>query len=220
MPLHDYIHVCHRQTLDVIHTSFPRPLTPYLKDFLTASLNHFQALYPTFAQFYLSSSEPAPHSSEDEPVELPQLLCPILDFVTAVSRGGKAREWFVGGNLTALISSVFNFVQMTDEDVSRRSISMFMNLHIRFSKEETWATNANAFVAQEDDVTQTYSVRVAGFDLLSVQTPSFSIPQAYDDFLQGLLDRKPADTTRSFQSVVQQVVHSSQQAREGGTQDW
>lgn len=52
-------------------------------------------------------------------MELPQLLCPILDFVTAVSRGGKAREWFVGGNLTALISSVFNFVQMTDEDVSR-----------------------------------------------------------------------------------------------------
>lgn len=173
------------RTLDIIHTSFPRALTPYLKDFLTASLNHFQALYPTFAQFYLSASEPAPRSSEDESIELPQLLCPILDFITAVTRGGKAREWIVEENLDTLILVVFNFVQMTDED------------------EETWATDANAFVAQEDVVTQTYSVRVAGFDLLS-----------------SLIDRNPAQTTRSFQSAVQQVVHSSQQARESGTQDW
>lgn len=35
-------------------------------------------------------------------------------------------------------------------------------------QEDTWATNANAFVAQEDDETQTYSVRIAGFDLLGV----------------------------------------------------
>jgi importin-9 len=93
-------------------------LIPYLNEFLTASLNHFQALYPTFAQFYLSSSEAAPQSSEDDAVELPQLLCPILDFVTAVTRGGKAREWFVEENRTRLISAVFDFVQMTDEDVS------------------------------------------------------------------------------------------------------
>lgn len=33
-------------------------------------------------------------------------------------------------------------------------------------QEETWATNANAFVAQEDDETLSYSVRIAGFDLL------------------------------------------------------
>jgi importin-9 len=98
-------------------------LTPYLNDFLTASLNHFQALYSTFAQFYLSSSEPAPRSSEDESVELPQLLCPILDFISSVTRGGKAREWFVEINRSRLISAIFNFVQMTDEDVSPRFFS-------------------------------------------------------------------------------------------------
>ena len=36
------------------------------------------------------------------------------------------------------------------------------------SQEETWATNANAFVAHEDDDTQAYGVRVAGFELLYV----------------------------------------------------
>lgn len=105
------------QTLDTIHTSFPRTLTPHLQELLTASLNHFQTLYPTFAQFYLSSSESAPRSSEDESIELPQLICPIIDFVAAVARGGKAKEWFDSRNLAALVSAVFNFVQMTDEDV-------------------------------------------------------------------------------------------------------
>jgi hypothetical protein len=102
-------------------------LTLYLKDFLAASLNHFQALYPTFAQFYLSSSEPAPGSSEDETIELPQLLCPILDFVTSVARGGKAKEWFAEGNLNALISAVFSFAQMTDEDVSTPVVITFIS---------------------------------------------------------------------------------------------
>jgi hypothetical protein len=106
------------QTLDTIHTSFPRALTPYLKDLITASLNHLQTLYPTFAQYYLSSSESVPRSSEDESIELPQLICPIIDFVAAVTRGGKAKEWFDGGNHAALTSAIFNFVQMTDEDVS------------------------------------------------------------------------------------------------------
>lgn len=162
------------QTLDTIHTSFPRALTPYLKDLLTASLNHLQALYPTFARFYLSSSESVPRSSEDESIELPQLICPIIDFVAAVTRGGKAKEWFDGGNLAALISAVFNFVQMTDEDV-RNSVHSFFGSNNYHCQEETWATNANAFVAQEEDDTQSYSVRVAGFDFLGVRTHSSGI---------------------------------------------
>jgi hypothetical protein len=109
-------------------------LTPYLKDFLTASVNHLQALYPTFTQFHLSSSEPAPSSSEEESVELPQLLCPIFEFVTAVARGGKAKEWFAEKNLSILISSTFNFVQMTDEDVSPDDDLTRYNTNMRLPK--------------------------------------------------------------------------------------
>ena len=36
-------------------------------------------------------------------------------------------------------------------------------------QEETWATNANAFVAHEEDETEAYGVRVAGFALLNVR---------------------------------------------------
>jgi hypothetical protein len=41
---------------------------------------------------------------------------------------------------------------------------------IQIMQEETWANNANAFIAQEEDTTQSYSPRVAGFDLLSVRS--------------------------------------------------
>lgn len=107
------------QALDTIHTSFPRALTPFILDYLAVSLTHLVALFPTFAHYYISSSDSVPRTSEDETIELPQLICPIMDFMAGVSRGGKAKDWWTApGNLPHLVSSVFNFVQMTDEDVS------------------------------------------------------------------------------------------------------
>ncbi|KAG6885829.1 hypothetical protein C0993_009221 [Termitomyces sp. T159_Od127] len=173
------------KTLDKILTAFPRAMKPYLEGFLTASLVHLQALHATFNEYYLSSSEATPGSSEDEAIELPQLICPILDFVSAVTREGKSRDWFDVDNIGSLVAAIFDFVQITNED------------------EETWANNANAFVQQEDDTTQPYSVRVAGFDLLS-----------------SLMDRNQTQTTRMFQLVVRQVIQSSHQQREAGRLDW
>ena len=64
-----------------------------------------------------------PCTSEDDSVGLPQLVCPIMDFTAAVTRGGKAKEWFSvgdgdGGNGKKLIESVIQWAQMTNEDVS------------------------------------------------------------------------------------------------------
>ncbi|KAJ7204351.1 ARM repeat-containing protein [Mycena pura] len=173
------------KTLDTIHTSFPRALTPYLNEYLSMALNHLTSLLGTFSQYYLSSNEAAPRSSENEPIELPQLICPIFDFTGAVIRGGKSKGWFENQNLSTLIASVFNFLQMTYED------------------EETWATNPNVFVAQEDDETQQYSVRVAGFDLLAC-----------------LIDQTRSHTVAAFQTTVQAIITSSQQARDSNQRDW
>lgn len=40
-----------------------------------------------------------------------------MDFVSSVVRGGRAKDWFTGANATALISAVFDYIQMTDDDV-------------------------------------------------------------------------------------------------------
>ncbi|KAK7040193.1 hypothetical protein VNI00_009999 [Paramarasmius palmivorus] len=158
---------------------------PYLNELLAAALNHLVIVYPTFDQCYISASEPIPSSSEDEPVELPQLITSTMDFVSAIARGGRAREWFDGERSATLVSAVFDYIQMTEDD------------------EETWGSNANAFVAQEDDDLASYSVRVAGLDLLNV-----------------LMDRNVVQTTAICHNVMQRVVSSSDQARNAGKRDW
>lgn len=110
------------RTLDILHTSFPKVLTPYLPDLLSISVDHLHKLSAPFTQYYLSSdADPVPGTSEDESIDLSQLICPILDFVGAVTRGGKARKWFDETNTTMLISAVFTITQMTTEEVSSLS---------------------------------------------------------------------------------------------------
>ncbi|KAF8634940.1 hypothetical protein AX15_000671 [Amanita polypyramis BW_CC] len=173
------------KTLDTIHTSFPRALTPYLPDLLSSSIYHLQTLYPTFVHYYISSSDSVPHTSEDETIELPQLIVPIIDFVSNIARGGKAKGWFDVQHFPALVSAIFRFTQMTEED------------------EETWAANPNAFVAQEDDETQPYSVRISSFDLLSC-----------------FMERNPAQTVRVFQSTIEQIIRDSEATKNAGDKNW
>ncbi|EIN14253.1 ARM repeat-containing protein [Punctularia strigosozonata HHB-11173 SS5] len=173
------------RALDTIHTSFPRSLRPYLSEYLNSALGHLQALYPTFVAFYLSDDASVPLSSEDEPIELPHLICPIIDFSASIARSGKAKEWFDQSNTQALVDTVFRWVQMTKDD------------------EENWANNANAFVAEEDDETSAYSIRVAGFDLLS-----------------SILERSPVATSSSFASSIQRTASESQRAREMNSSEW
>ncbi|KAG1848518.1 armadillo-type protein [Suillus subalutaceus] len=159
------------KTLDVIHTSFPRAMTSYVRGYLDASLRHLQVMSETYDTFYISGSASAPGSSEEETVEIPHLICPLFDFVSNVVRGGKAKEWLQVENLNSL--------------------------------EETWATNANAFVAHEEDDTQAYGVRVAGFELLYT-----------------ILNRSPAQICATFQTAIHQVIATSQRARENGSTAW
>ncbi|KAI0319475.1 armadillo-type protein [Amylostereum chailletii] len=173
------------RTLDVIHTSFPRVLAPYLLDYLTASLHHLQVLYPTFSHFYLLATTPVPNSSEGEPIELTRLGAPLIDFVSNAARGTKARAWFDQNNLNALIDVLFKWSQMTQEN------------------DEEWSTDANLFVAQEEDETQEYSVRVAVFDLLA-----------------SLINCNAVLTVSALQTAVQSVVSESDKARQAGDANW
>lgn len=84
---------------------------------MPASLVHLNTLFTTFDRYYLASTESVPSSSEDETIELPQLITSIMDFVSSVVRAGRAKEWFTGDNAVSLISAIFSYIQMTDDDV-------------------------------------------------------------------------------------------------------
>jgi hypothetical protein len=88
-----------------------------MTDYLTASVLHLHALFPVFDHFYLADEEAVPRTSEDdETIDLAQLVCPILDFVSETVRHGKSKAW-LESNLQQLVSAVFNYVQITHDDV-------------------------------------------------------------------------------------------------------
>jgi hypothetical protein len=117
------------KTLDTLHVSFPRALVAYYPDFLATSLNHLRVLYSTFSTYYLTGTDSVPTTSEDDTIELSHLLCPIIDFLAAVIRGGKARDWITDDNVLDVVSSVYAFVQMTDDDVMC-TLSSPINSHL------------------------------------------------------------------------------------------
>ncbi|KIY73361.1 ARM repeat-containing protein [Cylindrobasidium torrendii FP15055 ss-10] len=174
------------KALETVHTSFPRALAPYLPSFLDLAIFHLNSLYQAFDRFYLTNTDQPPSSSdEEEAVHLSNLISSILDFIANTVRGGKAKAWFTKEHSQELIACVFRYAQMTVED------------------EESWAENANSFVAQEDDETQDYSVRIAGFDLLA-----------------SLMDRNDVQSTSIFQAVIRHVIETSDQARNSGNDHW
>lgn len=106
----------------------------------------------------------------------------ILDFVGGAARTSAGRSWFEGtaGVLQNYIEMVAGWSQMTEEDVSellRWSVFLYLS---RLSQEENWSNNPNAFVAEEDDETELFSLRIAGFDLVMVSWSLTLSPVRYN----------------------------------------
>ena len=106
------------QTLDTIHTSFPRVVAPYLPAYIASSLRHLHALYATYMRYYLTDSVTVPNSSEGEPIELYKLITPLVDFLTGATRQSKARVSFDQSTLSKLVDALVQWSQMTKENVS------------------------------------------------------------------------------------------------------
>jgi importin-9 len=113
------------KTLDTIQTIFNRSLKIYVNGLLDAALRHLQALLPAFERYYLDPSASPPVSSEDESVSLSRLACPIIDFISSAARGSASRSWFDPTHLEQLTCIVFRWIQMSGEDVSLVTASLF-----------------------------------------------------------------------------------------------
>jgi hypothetical protein len=106
------------QTLDTLHTTFPRALRTYMPDVLAAALAHLHAYLPAYVAHYVRADEPVPRTSEDDALELPDVAAPIVDFVAAVGRRGRAEAGFAPGQLGGLVEMVFAWAQISTESVS------------------------------------------------------------------------------------------------------
>lgn len=179
---------------------FPKLFRPHLESFVRLSLSNLAALLPTFQTVYLSTNSDAsapstPEGDADVAVGVPELACSIIDFVSESTRADRCRALFVSGGsggtgaetevLQALVYHTLSYVQMTADD------------------EETWANDVNAFVADEDEETLTYSLRIAAGDLLA-----------------NLVERYPHPTLRCLSAAVQRRVAEANEARARGEEDW
>ena len=155
------------QTLDTIFRSFPRTLpATLLVSILPLTVSHLTKLLPFHTLYSLSStsdiSPPPPTdaavAADGDDITIEQVVCPIVDFLTEVTRAGKlAKGWTEGKGgetesmaLKEVVGAVLGFTMMTTEE------------------EDEWANDPNAFVMEEDDETDLYSIRVAGHDFISV----------------------------------------------------
>jgi hypothetical protein len=93
--------------------------------------------------------------SDGDIIGFESLLYAQFEFIVAASRKKSMKAIFLGqdGNadfLKEMLWVTMSYMQMTEEQV------------------EMWLTDANQFVADEEDDTYTYNVRVAAVDLLTV----------------------------------------------------
>ncbi|KAJ1302683.1 hypothetical protein OPQ81_002999 [Rhizoctonia solani] len=177
------------RALNTIHTSFPKSLSTFTPAFLGHSLTHLNRLLPSFVNHYVrADADPTPATSSDDPdqqVSLTNLASSLLDYVGSAVRTSAGRSWFetTEGALQNYIEMVAGWSQMTEED------------------EENWTNNPNAFVADEDDETGLFSLRVAGFDLV-----------------MHFLERIAIPTLRALQAVTQSAVQQIQNSSR--TAEW
>ncbi|GAA5887335.1 hypothetical protein JCM6882_002496 [Rhodosporidiobolus microsporus] len=184
-------------SLEVILNSFPSTLKSSLPQFLAHSAAHLNSLLPIYTAAYLSNSSDfsIPSSSggeEDSDIstDLPSLVSTVLDFVAQGARRKAVKGLFVEGGkpsagLVEFLVRGIELAQMTTDD------------------EDSWASDPNAFVADEDDEMASYNVRAAALDMSIAFIETFS-----DTALLAL------------QSAFSSVASSSEQQRAQSSEDW
>ncbi|KAM0754424.1 ARM repeat-containing protein [Meredithblackwellia eburnea MCA 4105] len=174
-------------TLETLLNAFPQTLKPYLSHFLTHSSTHLTLLLPLYTSVSLSSSSlsppsPSEESSGDVPSDLSTLVSTLVDWETQVV--GRARRTGQG-LLTKAVETAVWFGRMTTDD------------------EDNWASDPNAFVADEDDDMVTFNVRAACLD-----------------YVGALVEQFEDKTIKTLWTVFEKVAVESEKAKESGDADW
>lgn len=149
------------QTLEVVLNCFPSSLKASLANFLALTHAQLSLSLPTYHSAFLSSTSDfiAPTSDDEDsstvPSDLPGFIGTVFDFLAQAVRMKGAKKLYVESKrptdlMLAGMESVMAFAGMTTDD------------------EDEWATNPNAFVADEDDEAATYNVRAAATDFAIV----------------------------------------------------
>ncbi|KAG0356145.1 hypothetical protein BG005_004912 [Podila minutissima] len=174
---------------------FPKLMAPYLLQILSAVWNDVLHLRPRYLSEYVNTSDGTGESFQDSDGEIigfEFLLFVQFEFIQmACKRRKLTQSAFVGedgksGILHELVWVTLNYMQMTDDQA------------------DTWITDPNQFIADEEDDSYSFNVRIAAEDLLLT-----------------LMDNYEAPTFNSLNlSVKQEAANSLNEKATGNTNWW
>ncbi|WVQ75750.1 hypothetical protein IAR50_005381 [Cryptococcus sp. DSM 104548] len=190
------------RTLSLYQNAFKTLIAPHVPELIQLSLNNLQSLLPLFRAFYLSSEDDAPEPPSptsdvgmmDDKTGLPELASAIFDLLTPVVRSKPALPVLISGPegsesptpvLEQLIKVVQEWTQVTKENT------------------EEWMEDPNAFVVDEDDDNEQYSVRTCGYDLVG-----------------SVIDKWTRPVASVLQKIIEDKVQNAASARQSGSPDW
>ncbi|KAI9315923.1 armadillo-type protein [Dichotomocladium elegans] len=143
-----------------IFNSLPQLLEPIWNDMYSLKDRYV-------AELVLDSSDVAEtfQDSDSNEIGFLQLLYVLFEFIEATCTKKAVRHLFVNNGAPTpffeqVLYVVIVYLQITQEQV------------------ETWLSNVNQYVADEDDYTFSFTARVAGWDLLAVLQETFPDPYA------------------------------------------
>ncbi|ADV21465.1 hypothetical protein I305_03520 [Cryptococcus gattii E566] len=192
------------RTLSLFQSAFPRIIAPNVPSFIRLAILNLQSLLPLFTAFYLSTNDDAPEppsptsdsgaGMSDPKIDIPDLASAIFDYLTPTVRTKSAAGVLVEGQddsaratavLEDLVRVVQEFTQVTRENA------------------DEWMEDTNAFVIDEDEETEEYSVRTSGYDLIG-----------------SLMDKWTKPVAAILQNLTNTRVQESASAKQSGSPDW
>jgi len=150
--------------LSVCLECFPSSVKGSLPSFLDLTNTQLTLALPVYHNAFLSSTADfdVPVSEDEDassvPSDLPGFVSTMFEFLAGAVRLKAAKKLYIASKqptelLQLSMESVMAYGQMTTDD------------------EDTWATDPNAFVADEDDEAAAYNVRAAANDFTIVSCP-------------------------------------------------
>ncbi|KAF9279348.1 hypothetical protein BGZ88_012798 [Linnemannia elongata] len=173
---------------------FPKLMAPYLLQVLSAVWQDVLHLRPKYLSEHVNTNDGTADTFQDSDGEIigfESLLFVQFEFIQMACRRRKITQAaFIGqdgnsGILAELVWNTLNYMQMTDDQA------------------ETWISDPNQFIADEEDDSYSFNVRIAAEDLLLTLVDNFEV-----------------QTLNALNLSVQQEANSSVNEKSNGNVNW
>ncbi|ORX54369.1 ARM repeat-containing protein [Hesseltinella vesiculosa] len=182
------------KSICTISGQFPKYISDYLPQLFEPIWNDLHNLRERYVQEFVTDSSDVNETFQDSDgneIGFQNLIYVLFDFVSAACSKKSVRNLFV----TPDNQPTDFFIQML--------YVLIVYMQITQEQMEVWSTNANQFVADEEEGTYTFNTRVAAIDVLFTFLDAFPIP-----FFNAL------------SKVVQRHVAESLEMRNNGISSW